>query len=237
MRNSFLSIAGVSTFTYTKPLLCEPGKPPVELSRLDQKNWHRTPEALDRAISSTVSKLAASVDAIVVMDQAPVEGTGVVTERVRSVLSGIADAHPELPILADSRRSLREFPPVIWKMNAAELALLGETADEASAVRAIAARNGRAVFATLAERGMLGAMPGGEPEHVEAFQVHGPIDIVGAGDAVTANLAAALSAGASLREAMELAMAAASIVIHHLGTTGTASVAQQHALLSKGPPA
>ena len=71
---------------------------------------------------------------------------------------------------------------------------------------------------------------------MQAFQVHGPIDIVGAGDAVTANLAAALSAGASLREAMEFAMAAASIVIHHLGTTGTASVAQQHALLFKGPP-
>jgi len=56
--------------------------------------------------------------------------------------------------------------------------------------------------------------------------VRGPIDIVGAGDSVTSNLAAALAAGASPREAMELAMAAASLVIHQLGTTGTASVAQ-----------
>ena len=56
-------------------------------------------------------------------------------------------------------------------------------------------------------------------------QHSGPIDIVGAGDSVTANLALALAAGATIREAMTLAMAAASIVIHQLGTTGTASVA------------
>jgi len=49
---------------------------------------------------------------------------------------------------------------------------------------------------------------------------------VGAGDAVTANLAAALATGAKLREAVELANAAASVVIHQLGTTGTASVPQ-----------
>jgi bifunctional ADP-heptose synthase (sugar kinase/adenylyltransferase) len=49
---------------------------------------------------------------------------------------------------------------------------------------------------------------------------------VGAGDAVTANLTAALAAGAELREALELANAAASVVIHQLGTTGTASVQQ-----------
>jgi bifunctional ADP-heptose synthase (sugar kinase/adenylyltransferase) len=47
---------------------------------------------------------------------------------------------------------------------------------------------------------------------------------VGAGDSVSANLAAAISAGAGLREALELANAAASVVIHKLGTTGTASV-------------
>jgi bifunctional ADP-heptose synthase (sugar kinase/adenylyltransferase) len=56
--------------------------------------------------------------------------------------------------------------------------------------------------------------------------VSGPIDIVGAGDSVSANLTAALAAGADLPEAMQLAMAAAYCVIHQLGTTGTASVEQ-----------
>ena len=40
-----------------------------------------------------------------------------------------------------------------------------------------------------------------------------------------------LAAGATLIEAMELAMAAASMVIHQLGTTGTASVQQIRELL------
>ena len=59
-----------------------------------------------------------------------------------------------------------------------------------------------------------------------SLPIRGEIDIVGAGDSVTANLAAALAAGASPAEALELASAAASVVIHQLGTTGTASVRQ-----------
>ncbi len=83
----------------------------------------------------------------------------------------------------------------------------------------------------MAELGIVGALRGQDPEHVPAIPVRGPIDIVGAGDSVTANLAAALASGADLREAMELAMAAASLVIHQLGTTGTASVPQIAELL------
>ena len=48
---------------------------------------------------------------------------------------------------------------------------------------------------------------------------------------MTANLTAALAADATLTEAMQLAMAAASVVIHQLGTTGTANVRQIGELL------
>jgi bifunctional ADP-heptose synthase (sugar kinase/adenylyltransferase) len=61
--------------------------------------------------------------------------------------------------------------------------------------------------------------------------VRGEIDVVGAGDAVNASLVAALAAGGTLAEALELANAAASIVIHQLGTTGTASPAAIRSLL------
>jgi bifunctional ADP-heptose synthase (sugar kinase/adenylyltransferase) len=46
-----------------------------------------------------------------------------------------------------------------------------------------------------------------------------------------ANLAAALAVGATLREALDLANAAASVVIHQLGASGTASVAQLRRVL------
>jgi sugar/nucleoside kinase (ribokinase family) len=119
-------------------------------------------------------------------------------------------------------------------MNAAELAALTGNSPDANLMAiqqtalALAHANGRPVFVTLAERGMVGASPDGGVEHVPALPVRGEIDIVGAGDAVTANLLNALAAGATLREALELASAAASIVIHQLATTGEASVAQLH---------
>jgi bifunctional ADP-heptose synthase (sugar kinase/adenylyltransferase) len=90
----------------------------------------------------------------------------------------------------------------------------------------LARQTGRDVFVTLAEAGLLGATPDGQLLHAPALPVHGEIDIVGAGDSVTANLTVALAAGASLAEALELAAAASSVVIHQLGTTGTASVRQ-----------
>jgi bifunctional ADP-heptose synthase (sugar kinase/adenylyltransferase) len=78
---------------------------------------------------------------------------------------------------------------------------------------------------------MVGAGPEGAVERLAALPLRGKIDIVGAGDCVTANLTAALAAGAGLREALELANAAASVVIHKLGTTGTASVAEIRKLM------
>jgi sugar/nucleoside kinase (ribokinase family) len=91
------------------------------------------------------------------------------------------------------------------------------------AAKALARRNGRPVFVTLSERGMVGALPSGETEWVPSLPIRGPIDVVGAGDSVTANLITALAAGASLREALELASLAASIVLHQVGTTGAAT--------------
>ena len=118
----------------------------------------------------------------------------------------IARQRPQLRILADSRRGLHGYPAVCWKMNRAELGKLCggvPPADLDQAMRAaleLARRNGREVFVTLAEDGMLAATPDGQAFHAAALPVRGPIDIVGAGDAVTANLAAALAAGASPAE-------------------------------------
>jgi bifunctional ADP-heptose synthase (sugar kinase/adenylyltransferase) len=97
---------------------------------------------------------------------------------------------------------------------------------------ALAKYQAQPVFVTLAERGILGASPNGKIEQVPSLPVRGEIDIVGAGDAVTANLASALAAGATIRESLEIANTAASVVIHKLGTTGTASVKEIEELLS-----
>jgi rfaE bifunctional protein kinase chain/domain len=225
------------TFTYCKPLVVEPGKPPVELNRLDSKNWTPTPALLQGQLIDSVAKVAAEADALILLDQVDLPETGVITSRLLERVACIANELPELPVVADSRRGLRGYPPVCLKMNSIELTALTGCPGKASmeelkpVASALARKQGRSVFVTLSERGILGASPDGSVEHVPALPVRGPIDIVGAGDAVTANLTAALATGATLREAMELAMAAASIVVHQLGTTGTAGVAQLRALL------
>lgn len=231
LRRALVALAGVRldhflttplrrTFTYCKPLVLE--HPPRELNRLDSKNWTPTPAPVVRHILDSLSAL--DVDAVIVMDQVDEMDTGAITREVLPFLGELANA---VPVLADSRRGLCEYPPVIFKMNAAELrALTGRECDESAAARELAARNGRAVFVTMAERGIVGAEPGGAVERVPALPLRGPIDVVGAGDSVTANLTAALAAGATLREAIELAICASSLVIHQLGTTGTAGVAQ-----------
>ena len=125
------------------------------------------------------------------------------------------------------------------KMNRGELKALSALkrksalAEMRSAAVKLAQRNGQPVFVTLAEQGMMAAAPDGTAFERPALPVRGPIDIVGAGDAVTANLMAALAAGASISEAVELANAAASVVIHQLGTTGAASIDHLHERIAR----
>jgi rfaE bifunctional protein kinase chain/domain len=228
----FLQTPQRRTFTYCKPLVIEPGKPPRELNRLDSKNWTPTPAEVQQQLIAAAGAEAARIDALVVMDQVELAESGVLTANVLDALGEIARRRPQLRILADSRRGLHGYPAVCWKMNRAELGRLSGVAPPANVDRVkrsaleLARRNGREVFVTLAEEGMLAATPDGQSFHATALPIRGPIDVVGAGDSVTANLSVALATGASPVEALELAGAAASIVIHQLGTTGTASVDQ-----------
>ena len=228
----FLQTPDRCTFTYCKPLVLTPDRPPRELNRLDRKNWTTTPAGVQDRLIEALYAVAESVDAVIVMDQVDVPETGVITTALLEAVRVVSRKRRRLPIIADSRRGLGAYPPVIFKMNAAELRSLTGTRAELTPATArrqaarLAEKNGRGVIVTMAEQGIVGATARGETVHLPAWPVDGEIDIVGAGDAVTANLAAALAAGATLAEAIELANAAASIVIHQLGTTGTANVDQ-----------
>jgi rfaE bifunctional protein kinase chain/domain len=228
------------TFTYGKPLLLSPGQAPVELNRLDIKNWTPTPNQVAESICGAMESFSSQVDGIMLLEQVDVVGTGVITRPVLDLVDRLVLSRPQLAIVADSRRGLKEYPPVTFKMNARELAsFTGESIPvEIDGIGSLAAnlagRNGRPVVVTLAENGILGALPNGLWNHLPAFPLRGEIDVVGAGDAVSANLTAALAAGANLFEALELANAAASVVIHQLGTTGTATHQQLQELVVGG---
>ncbi len=222
------------TFTYCKPLVLEPHGVPRELNRFDSKNWTPTPPQLVERLVRSIQSLAPEVDGLIVMDQVDVAETGVVT---RQVLDALADIAGSTNVIADSRRGLSGYPPVIYKMNVAELAVLAGQAELCqldqvhSAATELARSNGRDVIVTMAERGLIGATPEGPAFHVTALPVRGAIDVVGAGDAVTANATAALAAGATLQESLQIAAAAAAVVVHQLGTTGSATAPQIAAAL------
>ena len=220
------------TFSYTKPMMMEAGKSPRELNRLDFKNWSPTPESVQERTISALSTLAKRVDVMVLLEQVDEADTGVLAGGVLDALGQIRRDNPDLLILADSRRGLGHFPSVGLKMNREEFAVLtgGSTdmplAELCAAIGRLAAERGQAVFVSLSEEGIAGAKPGEAPEHVPCLPLWGEIDIVGAGDAVMANLAMALAGGAAIVEAMKFAMAAASVVVHQLGTTGTANLGE-----------
>ena len=226
----FLQTPARRTFTYAKPLILHPGRPPEELSRLDQKNWSQTPPEVESFLIKAVHELAKKAEALILLDQVDAPGTGVLTAGVLRAIEQEIQDRPDWPVLADSRHGFQSYPPVTFKMNRRELAAWFnqgyETGDEAieTAVRTLARRHGRPIFVTLAEKGLMGAAASGAIDRVPALPVRGPIDIVGAGDSVSANLTTALLGGAGVREALELAAAASSVVIHQLGTTGVATV-------------
>jgi rfaE bifunctional protein kinase chain/domain len=221
------------TFTYCKPLLVRCDAAPVELNRLDSKNWTPTPPELCSALARAVRALQGKVDAVVVMDQVDHHGTGVVSGPV---LEALAELALEVPVLADSRNGFGAYPPLVFKMNRAEFTAVtglhpdADTAGIQAALEVFSKSMGKAVFVTLAEDGVLGVRPGEAPGWTASLPLRGPIDVVGAGDSVTAALATALAAGATTLEAMELAMLAASLTVHQLGTTGTAAPAEIAAL-------
>lgn len=120
----FIQTGERRTFTYCKPLVLEPGKNPRELNRLDQKNWTPTSAALSDRLCSELSSAANKMDALILLSQVDEAETGVLTKPVLETVRKIAEAQTRRIILGDSRRGLEGFPPVIFKMNAAELAAL-----------------------------------------------------------------------------------------------------------------
>src|SRR5262245_15253207 len=68
----FLQTGLRRTFTYCKPLVCTLGQPPVELNRLDSKNWTPTPAPVREHVARAVRELSDQVDAMILLDQVDV---------------------------------------------------------------------------------------------------------------------------------------------------------------------
>jgi rfaE bifunctional protein kinase chain/domain len=234
-----LEVSELMTPTYTKPMMREPDGRVHELNRLDHKNRATLPAEVEAALIAELWRRLPEADGVVVADQVTEPNCGIVTDRVREVLAELAQAHPDVVVVADSRARAGRFREVLLKPNAREAALaVGQItasgagdaratdgSDDLSAAwasgRALFAHTGKPVFVTVSAQGILCFSEAGEA-HVPAVPVEGEIDVVGAGDSVMAGLVTALAAGATPEEAALIGNLIASITIQQLGTTGTA---------------
>ncbi len=223
--DGLIRASGRFTPTYLKPMLQQRNAPARELNRLDTKN--RTPLSIEieSEVIIRLRGLLPHVQSVVIADQVSEPNVGVITDRVRAVLSELARAYPAEILVADSRERIGEFRDVILKPNAREATRATGLAELSAAGRELRRRTGRPVVVTHGDRGMFVFEHEGE-QHIPAIPVVGPIDVVGAGDSAMAGLVAALCVGGALDEAALVGNLVASITVQQLGVTGTATRAQ-----------
>ncbi|MSQ95147.1 MAG: carbohydrate kinase [Gemmataceae bacterium] len=213
------------TPTYTKPMLCEPGKAPRELNRLDIKNRLALPAAVENMLTERLAAAWSALDVLLVLDQVSEPECGVVTARVRAQLAILGETEPKKVVIVDSRERIGLFRNAWLKPNEREcLRAAGKTDDLRGALGKLMAAANRPIICTRGDKGMLIALMGSaEPIEVHAYRVTAPIDTVGAGDSSSAALACALASGAELSAAAAFGNLVASITIQQIGTTGTAA--------------
>jgi len=207
------------TPTYTKPINKKTG---AEMSRFDIKNRQPLPVDLEVQVIDALTRLVPQVHGIIALDQVQERNCGILTNRVTGALSHLSQTHPDRIFFADSRTRIGDFKHAILKPNRDEALASGGGTHIEPCARAFSRRTGKPVFVTLGADGILVAK-GDALTHVPGIAVPPPIDIVGAGDSVSASVVSALCAGASLPEAALLGVLVSSITIQQLGTTGTAS--------------
>jgi rfaE bifunctional protein kinase chain/domain len=210
------------TPTYTKPIRTSTGE---EMSRLDVKNRSPTPEALEATLIERFDELYPQVDGVIVLDQVQEADCGVVSSRVRDRIAKRASEN-DRPVLADSRAHIADFSNVILKPNEDELAdLIQDRAEPVTAAQQLSQQTDRPVILTRGAHGII-ASKDNVTTVLRGIPVPDPIDIVGAGDSVSASVTAALAAGAPLQDAALLGILASSITVQQIGTTGTATPSQ-----------
>jgi len=222
------------TPTYIKPMMQEQVGEKHELNRIDIRNREVLPPEVEELIIAALRQIVPRVDGVAICDQVEERNCGVITDRVRDELGQLAVKYPEKVFVVDSRAHINLFRNVICKPNDYESALAMGANPEEQANRTALCCWGkemqrisrRPVFITAAEQGIFVFPNGDDVLHVPAIPVKGPIDVVGAGDAVMTGLLVALCGGASPEEAAVIACLIASVTIKQLGTTGTVTLEQ-----------
>jgi D-glycero-beta-D-manno-heptose-7-phosphate kinase len=190
-----------------------------QIVRIDREDIIATTPAIDKQLLDAVAKTR--FDGIIVSDYAK----GTVNRTVIKALIQLAQAK-KIPIVVDPKPPhfdmYRGVTGVTPNLSEAE-AMVGKKIASDKEVAAAIARIRKKYHTRFAviTRSAKGISVGEFGKRVFHFPAHSleVFDVTGAGDTVAAVLTLALSSGASLREAVVIANAAASIVVEKIGTS------------------
>jgi rfaE bifunctional protein kinase chain/domain len=213
----------MQTFTYTKVINSTNGV--EDMPRLDFINTRPMPEEVEREVLARLRANFAAFDVILAGDQAETNAGGVVTPAVRDALAELAAAHPNKPVLVDSRLRVPLFRNVAVKPNQQEAEqacreLFGKI-DYAALRRHVGAPF---LYVTQGSKGVLVVDEDGET-WVPTRPIENPVDICGAGDSFHAGSGLAYAVTRSAAVAARFGNLVASVTVMKKGT-GTASPAE-----------
>jgi rfaE bifunctional protein kinase chain/domain len=201
----------------------------VESNRFDFGAFNDLSHEACAALAAEVDAAATRCDAVILNQQVP---AGTSPAIMVEALNEVVASHDDCVFVVDSRDRAESYRAAVQKMNAHEAArICGDPrpleeevdADDCRRfARRIAEGTEHPVFITRGRHGILVADERGVHD-VPAVEVSGPIDPVGAGDAVTACVAAVLGAGGDPVPAARVAVLAAAVTVAKLQVTGTAS--------------
>ena len=210
-----------------------------QVVRIDREPVLSLHASFRRAFASAVTAAVRNCDAVIVSDY----GSGVVTPalatRVHGVVARSGRRRP-VPVIIDSRYGLlgyRGFTACTPNESEVEYLLDVKIGDDQRALeragRSLLTRTRmNAVLVTRGSRGMALFERATPTAHVSIFGSDEIADVTGAGDTVTATVALALAAGASMYEASRLASYAGGLVVMKRGTATVTADELRRAVLS-----
>ena len=224
---------GRFTPTYTKPMMKEVSDQIIELNRIDIINRTPNPKALNQALLKNLPEVLLTYDGILVLEQVKNDGYGTLAPLLRKNLSKLAVQYPNKVFIVDSRSFSDRFEGLSLKMNLSEAVIIAKNIDQnigdigqddnlklaSTCSQVLWERNQKPIYITLGKDGICGTSEG-EFFMWPGFITEGPIDIVGAGDAVLASIGLAQCAGADSKEAAYIGNLVGSIIVQQIGTTG-----------------
>ncbi|MBX3290179.1 MAG: hypothetical protein KF855_12630 [Acidobacteria bacterium] len=200
--------------------------PQQQVIRIDYEEPEPISAEYKALLTEKLIALTENADAVIVSDY----GYGVVDTDIYQAAREAANKR-KIPVLADSRFSLKDLPGATSATpNQEEAAqILGSDLSPENCSRLREQLGYEALLVTCGNEGMLLIENGKPPATIEAVGSKMPVDVTGAGDTVIAAYAIGLAAGLSFFEAATVANHAGGIVVMK---KGTASVSVSELLAS-----